>query len=174
MVMQVCPECSAQNPPDVKYCESCGTWLGTDPSPLETLIRPSAVEEVQGIGERGTDIFPEDGRLRLEIDGESLILPIAQKYSLGRTDMPYNKVETAVDLTSFDGYAKGVSRHHAQIHIKNHQLDLVDLGSANGTFLLGQPLTPLQHYRLHDGDEIRLAEVVIYVHFVAPSDEENR
>lgn len=173
MVMQVCRECSTQNPPDVKYCESCGAWLGTDISPLETIIRRSVVEEIQNVGERGTDIFPQAGRLRLEIDGESLTLPIAQKYSLGRTDMPYNKVETAVDLTPFDGYAKGVSRHHAQIHIKNHLLDLVDLGSANGTFLFGQPLTPLQHYRLHDGDEIRLAEVIIYVRFVTPSDEES-
>ena len=172
--MQACPECSTQNPADVQYCESCGTWLGADPSPLETIILRSAVEEVESSGERGTDIFPEAGRLLLEIDGESHILPIAQKYSLGRTDMPYNKVETAVDLTPFDGYAKGVSRHHAQIHLKNHHLDLVDLGSANGTFLFGQPLMPLQHYRLHDGDEIRLAEVIIYLHVVAPSDEENR
>ncbi|MDY7039491.1 MAG: FHA domain-containing protein [Chloroflexota bacterium] len=48
-----------------------------------------------------------------------------------------------------------VSRHHAAIRRKNGEYLLEDLGSKNGTFLNGQPVT--RPAALQDGDEIQIA-----------------
>ena len=47
-----------------------------------------------------------------------------------------------------------VSRHHAQIAITGEVATLEDLGSKNGTYLRGQPLTSATE--LADGDRIRI------------------
>jgi DNA-binding winged helix-turn-helix (wHTH) protein len=54
--------------------------------------------------------------------------------------------------------AAGVSRHHARI-VANHAPTVEDLGSKNGTFVRGQPVTTPQP--LNDGDQIRLGSVVV-------------
>ena len=47
-----------------------------------------------------------------------------------------------------------ISRHHCMIRLHGHEATLMDLGSANGTFLNGQRVrSPMP---LHTGDEIKL------------------
>jgi DNA-binding winged helix-turn-helix (wHTH) protein len=53
----------------------------------------------------------------------------------------------------------GVSRRHACIRVEGHQALVEDLGSKNGTFLNGQPVS--EPVPLVDGDQIRLGSVVI-------------
>jgi len=53
----------------------------------------------------------------------------------------------------------GVSRRHACIRVEGHQASVEDLGSKNGTFLNGQPVS--KPVPLVDGDQIRLGTVVI-------------
>jgi DNA-binding winged helix-turn-helix (wHTH) protein len=55
--------------------------------------------------------------------------------------------------------AAGVSRHHARITVAGDEATVEDLGSKNGTFVRGEPITHPQ--RLADGDQIRLGSVVI-------------
>ena len=62
--------------------------------------------------------------------------------------------------------AAGVSRHHARI-IATGAPTIEDLGSKNGTFLRGQPITSPQP--LADGDEIRLGSVVITFRIPPPA-----
>jgi pSer/pThr/pTyr-binding forkhead associated (FHA) protein len=57
----------------------------------------------------------------------------------------------------------GVSRRHARIHKQKSQYFIEDLGSANGTFLNGQRLTPYLPHPLHDNDELQLGRVRIQV-----------
>jgi DNA-binding winged helix-turn-helix (wHTH) protein len=52
-----------------------------------------------------------------------------------------------------------VSRRHARISITEHHASLEDLGSKNGTFLRGDPVSGA--VPLHDGDEIRCGSVVL-------------
>ncbi len=52
-----------------------------------------------------------------------------------------------------------LSREHAQIEIKDGRYRLLDLGSANGTFLNGQPL--LGSAPLSDGDRISMGGVLL-------------
>jgi DNA-binding winged helix-turn-helix (wHTH) protein len=49
--------------------------------------------------------------------------------------------------------APGVSRHHARILVSDEGATLEDLGSKNGSYVRGAPITSV---RLADGDEIRL------------------
>ncbi len=54
-----------------------------------------------------------------------------------------------------------VSRHHCLIRIRGKEIALMDLGSANGTFVNGQRIrsqTPL-----HSGDQIRVGTVLFVV-----------
>jgi|SoiMethySBSTD1v2_1073268.scaffolds.fasta_scaffold881749_2 DNA-binding winged helix-turn-helix (wHTH) protein len=55
--------------------------------------------------------------------------------------------------------APGVSRHHARILIDGDVATLEDLGSKNGTYVAGDPVTAARH--LEDGDQIRLGSVVV-------------
>lgn len=51
----------------------------------------------------------------------------------------------------------GVSRHHARIHVSGNEAHVEDLGSKNGTFVDGQPVTT--SLLLQDGSEVRVGPV---------------
>jgi predicted component of type VI protein secretion system len=79
-----------------------------------------------------------------------------------------------VDLTPFAGYRMGVSRRHIVIRqSEDTRLDILDLGSSNGTYVNGQKLTPNQPQRLRDGDELRLGQMVMRIFFQKPLTEES-
>lgn len=58
-----------------------------------------------------------------------------------------------------------VSRNHALIRRENDGYVLVDLGSANGTFVNGRPIS--SPTTLNDGDEIKFGDVVLNVRYAA-------
>lgn len=55
--------------------------------------------------------------------------------------------------------SSGVSRLHAQITVCGREVRVEDLGSKNGTFVGGQPVTTPR--RLEDGDEVRVGPVAL-------------
>jgi len=55
--------------------------------------------------------------------------------------------------------ARGVSRHHARIHVARDTATLEDLGSKNGTHVNGRPITSA--VPLSDGDAIELGTVTL-------------
>jgi DNA-binding winged helix-turn-helix (wHTH) protein len=63
--------------------------------------------------------------------------------------------------------AAGVSRHHARICLEGSDATVEDLGSKNGTFLRGQPVTAKAS--LIDGDQIRLGSVVVTFRIPPPA-----
>jgi pSer/pThr/pTyr-binding forkhead associated (FHA) protein len=69
-----------------------------------------------------------------------------------------------------------VSRHHCLLDISPPEVNVRDCGSRNGTkingmqighpgswYLCTAPCTPLPEYQLHDGDELRVADVIFHV-----------
>lgn len=83
---------------------------------------------------------------------------------IGRYD-PDTGQSPQVDLQNFGGAEKGVSRRHAIIIRKEGQLNIVDEGSYNGTYLNGQRLIAHQPRILRDGDDVRLGHLVLQIKF---------
>ena len=159
------------------FCEFCGASL-IGQKPLDTKSLDSNNEAVQkeygvdaealtDVRAQGTSAFQGGDRLRLEIEGspDPLFFSIKEEAVFGRKD-PATGAMPDIDLTPFAGYRMGVSRRHAAISWNAEQgLDVRDLGSSNGTFLNGQQLAAHRLYRLRNGDELRLGQMVIRVFF---------
>lgn len=72
-----------------------------------------------------------------------------------------------IDLLGQQGAQKGVSRGHAAIRFdkKRSMLHVVDLDSANGTFVNNLRLYPQEVRALRHGDELRLGRLTMQVYF---------
>lgn len=57
-----------------------------------------------------------------------------------------------------------VSRRHALIRRTEWGITVQDLGSTNGTWLNGDRLTPGEIYMLRNGDQLKLAEQLLFVY----------
>ena len=84
---------------------------------------------------------------------------------LGRSD-PHSNIFPEVDLSRFDPDTK-VSRRHARIWRKGETFLIEDLGSVNGTVVLGRDndqvrLAPHQPRALESGDKLRLGETMLH------------
>ena len=71
-----------------------------------------------------------------------------------------------IGLDEFDAREHGISRRHTKLSYDAGIIQVMDLGSRNGTFLNGQKLIAHQNRILRDGDELRLGTLVIRVIFV--------
>ncbi len=69
-----------------------------------------------------------------------------------------------IDLSAYNAYETGVSRHHAQLIIQDTQATLTDLGSTNGTRLNGNLLRPFVPQYLKNEDIITLGKLKILIH----------
>jgi pSer/pThr/pTyr-binding forkhead associated (FHA) protein len=165
----------------VVFCENCGASLiGKLPLDTKSLESSSQAEKDQmGISAsvltdvkvQGVTVFHEGDLLRLDIEGSPDPIAFKPKTEtiFGRRD-PATGAMPDVDLTPFAGYRMGVSRRHAAIRFSEENgLDLWDLGSSNGTFLNGQRLSAHRPYRLRDGDELRLGQMLVHVYFESPA-----
>lgn len=63
--------------------------------------------------------------------------------------------------------AEKLSRHHARLLLTGEKLELIDLGSTNGTFLNDIRLEKNQPSALKEGDEIRFGDQSFHVKFSA-------
>jgi pSer/pThr/pTyr-binding forkhead associated (FHA) protein len=175
--MQQCSNCGHQNRAGVVFCENCGASLiGKVPLDTRSLEGSSAAEKAKAgldasvltdVKIQGISIFREGDVLQLEVESgpEPIQFKPSAETIFGRRD-PATGAMPDVDLTPFAGYRMGVSRRHAAIRLgENNTLDIWDLGSSNGTYLNGQRLGAHRPYRLHDGDELRLGQMMIRVFF---------
>jgi pSer/pThr/pTyr-binding forkhead associated (FHA) protein len=96
--------------------------------------------------------------LVVEASGRQIPLSGGNEFVLGRLDATRG-VFPDIDMTPDGGLDGGVSRRHARIHRQRMQFFIEDLGSANGTFLNGQRLTPYLPHPLHDKDEVQLGRI---------------
>jgi hypothetical protein len=171
--MQLCPNCNHRNRLGVVFCENCGASLiGSSPISTKSLGGDSALPEAAEVvvNESGESVLTESTLLRIEIEGSSepVLLKPGAEVILGRRD-PTTGAMPDVDLTQFAGYRMGVSRRHAALRPgEGRRLDLWDLGSSNGTFLNGTRLGAHRPYRLRDGDEIRLGQMLMHLYFHLP------
>jgi len=71
-----------------------------------------------------------------------------------------------VDLADMDGAGYGVSHRHLKLRPAKEKLFLIDLGSRNGTYANGTPVTASSAYAIQDGDLITLGRLHLRVKIV--------
>lgn len=164
-----CQECKYENNDDSVICTQCGAMLPTRPDlmriPNTTTLGDDKTTEVLDFARPGTSTFAEGMELRFNFETESVTVPVTGTLFLGR-DTTKIGITSSLDLTPYGAYQAGISRLHAEIRWSSEQyLEIMDLHSTNGTYLNGKFLKPLYSYRLHDGDQIRMANLNMTVHY---------
>jgi len=131
----VCPFCGLRNRAAAAYCRNCGASVGR----------------------------PRVGVLRL-VETAGLPVRARWEYPLSRNLVLVGRRGGArpaeLDLGYYDpeGY---VSRNHARFTSHGGRYHVIDLGSANGTYVNGERLAPHQARCLAPGDRIQLGQVVL-------------
>ncbi len=168
--MNACPRCGYKNRPGVLLCEGCGHSLHGAETQVTRQMSEQEMIGRAGAVERGTAHFHEGASVILRIveAAEAVVFRPTKPTVLGRVS-PSNPRKPDIDLREYRAYEKGVSCYHATIYVYEHDLVIADLGSTNGTYLNGQRLVPHQRQVLHDGDEIRLSNLVARVYFKNPN-----
>ena len=111
--------------------------------------------------------MPPGERLQLQIEGEhrgNLTLLVSDRVLVGRADED-DENSPGLDLAPYGGANKGVSRIHAAFGYEDGGVYVEDLNSTNGTRINGLALSPNQHYRLRDGDELEFGSARVIVRF---------
>lgn len=149
------------------FCEECGLSLwGDSPGEVSTKQLEEESNEFSVKSGWGTATFQELNQVIIHIRdaAEPLTIRPANEFLIGRHDQA-SGIAPDLDLSNFGALEKGVSRLHAALRRGDEVLSIVDLDSANGTFLNGQRLAAHQPRLLRDGDEIRLGKLVLHIYF---------
>ena len=161
--MIVCPSCQHENFDGTVFCSDCGMQLtGIDPIVTQN-ISEEMVELTEDIK---TAVLPNDldawASIHLVDSGQILPLADRAEFTLGRVSEA-QPIMPDIDLTPYQAYASGVSRLHAVIKHENEQVYVMDLGSANGTYLNGKRLKPNTRQVLNHGNMLSLGKLKIQV-----------
>ena len=130
---------------DLNFSAPPSVQLAADPNQERGAIALQAEPPAIGRPARQANRPPETGIVRLEIPGtgpEANLAVDRFPYTIGR--------DRQSDLVLPDAR---VSRHHAVIERAGNAVRLCDLGSLNGTYLNGQPVTKAD---LRDGDSLSI------------------
>ena len=181
--MITCPSCKHSEPEGELYCTTCGAQLwglvtdvtlrispgrrvATEPKPntsAHTAPTPPPMEALLGSAEHALPVPRGAIGLRLIDADELLTLNGKDAFVVGRDagDGP----GPDADLGPHGGRDLGVSRRHARLSRLGGQVLLEDLGSANGTWLNGEPVSAGSPMRLENGDLIKFARLMVRVEF---------
>lgn len=166
-----CPNCSTKNKASEIFCYACGHMMDSD-SAMNT--RHFADAELNS---HPSEYFGKDSILILRMRETGTFYKLRpQQYShelvIGRSSIN-NAMKPDVDLANDHAEEHGVSRLHVSIQyeMENSTIQILDLGSANGSFINGQKLHPSETRILRNGDELRLSKLVIRVEYEHPGAE---
>jgi len=164
-----CPSCQKPYPENTLFCDECGAYLmsedgkATDPLTMEDanwVDRRAAIASATA-GEGGR---PVTLSFLIVDQNRQIEFPLTKELNIGRLDAA-TATFPDLDLTSYSGLEKGVSRRHAKITRRGRETFIEDLGSVNGTLLNGKRLTPYLQHPLTSGDEIQAGRLVLRVRF---------
>lgn len=165
--MANCPYCQSNVMEGALFCEECGLSLWGDSQ--EHVSTRKLQEDSDGFSVKsgwGTATFQHTNQVIIHIrdSAEPITIHPAEEYLVGRQDSA-SGIAPDLDLTPYGALDKGVSRIHAALRRGDDVISIVDLDSANGTYLNGQRLAAHQPRLLRDGDEIRLGKLVLHIYF---------
>lgn len=100
--------------------------------------------------------FPDEDA-GLQVD-----LPAVEGYVIGRADEALEYLPD-IDLSTHSTLDNGISRRHAALVNLGGVPHLIDLYSANGTYLNGKRLAPDQPYPLDESNHVRLGTLDVII-----------
>lgn len=171
-----CPNCGQANVAGAQFCENCGTPLGGQPpqqytpppqqyTPPQQQYVPTPQQYVPPQSQYGQPPQQFGGVVvgRLVVQSSNTSIPIPQgktEVIIGRED-PVSNVFPEVNVDPFGGHDAGVSRQHAKLVMQNGRLMLIDMNTANGTFVNKQKLAPNTPHPVNNGDELRIGGMIL-------------
>jgi len=164
--MITCSNCNHENPSGAVFCPECGAQL-TGADLTTQSIRTDKVAE-SAREKAATLEYPRAisdkawGSLHLMESGQILPLGERNEYTLGRVSEG-QPIMPDMDLSPYQAYANGVSRLHALLKRDGKRVVVMDLGSANGTYVNGKRLTPNVERLLSHGDVVALGKLKFQV-----------
>ncbi|PIV26434.1 MAG: hypothetical protein COS37_06485 [Anaerolineae bacterium CG03_land_8_20_14_0_80_58_20] len=159
--MITCKNCLHKNSPGAIFCSDCGAQLSDMDLSTQSIRTDKVIAPVGG--DTNIPSAPKPitdhgwGSLHLMESGQ--ILPLAERdeFTLGRVSEGQPAVPD-LDLSPYMAYAGGVSRMHALLKRDGKRVILMDLGSANGTYVNGKRLTANVERLLNHGDVVALGK----------------
>ena len=161
-----CPNCGHHNMTGSGFCTECG--VGLLPSELNTTQQMDMSHQALGVGNRlepgPAQATMTDNWITLHLLDTGEVMPLGERneFTLGRASSG-QPVLPDVDLAPYQAYTHGVSRLHAVIKRRVHDISLMDLESANGTFVNGKRLETNEEHTLANGDVVALGGLKIQV-----------
>jgi pSer/pThr/pTyr-binding forkhead associated (FHA) protein len=166
--MILCPNCQHHEISGALFCSECGAALAAPESLSTQSIYRSQSDGLPRTHPKASKIpqpvLTGDAFLTLYLIDSNETLPLAgrNEYTLGRISEG-QPILPDVDMSPYDAYNMGVSRLHAAIKLNNQKINVVDLGSSNGTRVNGQKIMANVDYPLHNGDLLSLGRLKIQV-----------
>ncbi len=164
--MIVCSNCKHDNMAGSMFCAECGAQLiGKDNLTTQTITTgqvggtPTVEKNDQYQSFDGGDAW---GSLHLLDTGQVLPLSSRNEFTLGRISEG-QPIMPDVDLSPYQAYAGGVSRLHAVLKRDAGRVVLMDLGSANGTYVNGKRMQPNAEQTVNHGDIVALGKLKIQI-----------
>ena len=164
--MIICTNCNHTNISGAMFCIECGASLvGSDSLTTQTILTGQVIEPQKNKPGR---IAPPSASIKswvtLHLMDTGQVLPLAERneFTIGRISEG-QPIMPDIDLSPYQAYASGVSRLHAVIKREADHIFLMDLASANGTFINVKRLVPNVEHTLKNGDVVALGKLKIQV-----------
>lgn len=164
--MITCPSCKHPEADGAIFCSECGMQLVRYDG-LQTQDLPIELGSDITTAPIGQDLFSDGGAwISLHLLESGQILPISDRteFTLGRLS-ENQPIMPDIDLTSYKAYENGVSRLHAVIRQNDGSIVIMDLGSANGTYINGVRIVPNVEQLLHHSDILALGKLKMQIIF---------
>jgi len=160
-----CPNCESINVSGTVFCSECGAQLLYSEAVVTQNITTAQVHEALA-KQRTQPITQVEvttwASLHLLDTGQMLPLMDRNEFTLGRVS-DGQPIMPDIDLSAYQAYASGVSRLHAILKRIGSRVVIMDLGSANGTYLNGRRLDPNLEQSINHGDIIALGKLKIQI-----------
>ncbi len=164
--MTVCPNCKHNNMEGSVFCEECGSQLVGKEVVTQTIdtgqmkdIQQSRVPTQSFQIQAAEDAW---GNLHMLDTGQVLPLSGRREFTLGRISEG-QPIMPDIDLAPYQAYTGGVSRMHAILKSDGRRVTIMDLGSANGTYVNGRKLIANVEQDLSHGDVLALGKLKIQI-----------
>ena len=159
--IKFCPACKLGNDANSIICGHCGQSLNLNFAESGKIDKEDPVQYP----------IPANG-FAVYFHGKTTLIEVAEDKQVVLGRKTEGETKPIVDLTSLNGYAMGVSRHHVVIRSNDKGYVIMDLNSSNGTWLDGKILTPAEPYDLHSGATLQLGRLKLVVTYKSPGNKD--